>query len=191
MSENRPFPALAGHFLMAMPNIDDTRFDKAVIYIYAHSETAGAQGIMINRPTSKMSLGEILMQLNMTEFPPIDLPPILIGGPEQLTRGFILHTPDYTSAQTKAVTPEVSLTATQDILQDIMTGKGPAHFLVALGHCNWIRGQLEDEIMTNVWLTAPASADILFHEPFAKRWEKALGTLGVAPALLAGESGKA
>ena len=38
---------LTGRTLIAMPDMDDTRFDRSVILICAHSEE-GAMGLMVN-----------------------------------------------------------------------------------------------------------------------------------------------
>ena len=40
--------SLKDHFLIAMPSLDDTFFERSVIYICEHDDK-GAMGIMINR----------------------------------------------------------------------------------------------------------------------------------------------
>ena len=39
---------LAGHLLVAMPNMPDDRFSKSVIYMCAHNEE-GAMGLVVNQ----------------------------------------------------------------------------------------------------------------------------------------------
>ncbi|MFK4279717.1 YqgE/AlgH family protein, partial [Escherichia coli] len=39
----------------------------------------------------------------------------------------------------------------------------------ALGYASWEKGQLEQEILDNAWLTAPADLNILFKTPIADR----------------------
>lgn len=185
------FTSLAGQVLIAMPGIDDERFDKAVIYISNHTRESGAMGIVINYPAQKMSLYEILDQLSIPYYPLENPPAILLGGPDQMTRGFILHSNDYHSDLSVSIDKNISLTASQDILRDLIDGKGPKHTLIALGCATWTAGQLEEEIMSNIWLTAQGSIDLLFKTPYAHMWETALSSLGVSAPMLANDFGKA
>lgn len=185
------FKSLAGQFLVAMPSIDDLRFEKAVIYIYMHSPENGAAGLVINRLVAQMSFTEILDQLHISHESLKNPPPLLLGGPDQVSRGYILHSTDYRTDLTLPISTSVSLTATQDILEDIANQKGPQNFLVTLGCATWVPGQLEDEIMSNIWLTTQGSKELLFETPFNLRWNKAMEILGIEPILLSSFSGKA
>lgn len=190
-NELPPFTSLVGQILIAMPGIDDDRFDQAVIYVCSHTEEEGAIGLVINHPANQLTLKDITMQLQIEPLPDRADKPLFIGGPDQITRGFVLHSDDYRSVSTCSVADGISLTATQDIIKDIATGNGPRNSLIALGRSNWIRGQLEEEIMTNVWLTANPTYDLIFNTPYPKQWSAALALLGVQPELLAASAGKA
>ena len=48
---------IAGKVLIAMPDMDDARFDRSVILLCAHSED-GAMGLRINLPTEDVALSE-------------------------------------------------------------------------------------------------------------------------------------
>lgn len=191
--KNSSFNSLKGQLLIAMPGIDDLRFNKTVIYIYEHSLEFGAHGLVINKPAGKMSFQDILTQLKIKniELDENKIPQIFLGGPDQITHGFILHSDDYFRPETCFIQNSIALTSTQDILEDIAAGNGPEKSLIALGCASWIRGQLEDEIMSNVWLTVPADPDLLFQTPFSHRWEKAMEILGVNHFYLTNISGKA
>lgn len=190
MGKNGTFESLKGQLLVAMPQIDDLRFEKAVIYLYEHTPESAA-GIVINHPASRMGFNEILDQLKI-DHPPMDFAPtLLLGGPDKFTNGYILHTPDYRADTTLCVSDTISLTLTQEILLDIAHGKGPQKSLIALGCASWISGQLEDELMSNVWLTAPATDTLIFDVPFAERWAVVLNQLGIRSPYLSTEFGKA
>ena len=180
---------LTGQLLIAVPGIDDPRFNQAVIYIFSHTEADGAKGLVINKPAEKLSLKDILLQMKQTP-EHVDMP-LLFGGPDKITSGFILHSADYRTLSTHLVADDIALTATQDILHDIAVGKGPVEYLMALGCATWQRGQLEDELMSNVWLTAPTTHEILFHTPYENRWNMALKSLGVDAYRLSAQAGKA
>lgn len=185
------FTSLAGKLLIAMPNIDDERFEKAVIYVSAHTENDGAMGLVINRPADRIRFRDIVEQMGMIYKHADYEPDILLGGPTQLTRGFILHSDDYQSDTTLSHHQDIALTTSERILTDVVAGQGPKHFLLALGCATWIAGQLEEEIMSNVWLTTEVNSDLLFRVPYEHRWEMALSTLGVSAPLLFSEYGKA
>ena len=191
MRQLPPFTSLTGSLLIAMPDIEDRRFQHSVIYITQHTENEGANGLIINKPIPKISCQDILAQLRIKYDETISFPPVLEGGPDRKMQGFILHTPDCFYPETSAVTNEVHLTSTQEILLDIAQGKAPQDYLFAVGCCTWAPGQMEEEIMGNIWLTAPSSTEILFHTPYEERWEKALSLLKITPALFSARAGKA
>lgn len=182
--------SLMGQFLAAVPGIDDSRFNQAVIYIYEHSAATGAKGIVINKPTNKILFEDIFAQLNY-QLPKFPLPPVLVGGPEFLTNGFVLHSSEYHNQMTQPITTDVALTATQEILHDISGNCGPQEFLMALGCATWGQGQLEEELAGNVWLTAPASRQILFHTPHADKWDLTLKSIGIDSIRFSQKAGKA
>ncbi len=187
-----------GQFLIAMPGIGDPRFEQTVIYMCAHTEE-GAMGIVINRPMEDLDFATLLHRLEIVpEEKAQDIPeevrhtPVMVGGPVEPTRGFVLHSTDYFNPQiTLPVTPHVGLTATLDILHDMARGAGPRDVLIALGYAGWAPGQLESEIQQNVWLTCEADRDILFLSPIETRYEKALRKLGIDPGFLSADAGHA
>ena len=58
-------------------------------------------------------------------------------------------------------------TSRQMLLETLDTDKQPVDVLVALGYASWERGQLEQEILDNAWLTASADLNILFETPIS------------------------
>ena len=181
--------SLTGQLLIAVPGIDDARFNRSVIYIFSHSPDEGARGIVINKPAEKLFLRDVLPQTNLIQ--PLSNIPLMLGGPDKITSGFVLHSADYRVASTHIITEDTSLTATQDILSDIAREKGPQEYLLALGCATWQRGQLEDELMSNVWLTAGATHEMLFHIPYEDRWHMALKDMGIDSYRLSATAGKA
>lgn len=188
---------LDGQFLIAMPGMGDARFEKTVIFICAHS-AEGAMGFVVNKTLDAPSIPDFLSQLNIVNGEEIQkIPdtilqaPLYRGGPVEPGRGFVLHSPEYTSETTLPVSDGVSLTATLEILRAIATGKGPSKILLALGYSGWAGGQLEEEIAANGWLTVPSQNSILFDCDNATKYSEALKMLGVDPALLSGDIGHA
>ncbi|HZH10281.1 MAG TPA: YqgE/AlgH family protein [Microvirga sp.] len=191
-------PYLDGQLLVAMPGISDERFARAVIYICAHSPE-GAMGIVLNRLAANVTMPDLLIQLEIVpELERIHLPEqvgrmqVLLGGPVETSRGFVLHSPDYHIAQsTLPIDDSVCLTATIDILRAIAQGHGPRNAVLALGYVGWGAGQLELELQANGWLNCPADAELIFSTPADIRYEMALRRIGIEPAMLSMEAGHA
>ena len=193
-----PMSSLKGQFLIATPGMADERFAESVVYLVGHGED-GAMGLMVNHTLPDLNAGDIFGELELG--PPEELirvpervrdRAVLMGGPVETGRGFVLHSRDYFRADNSyEVNDEVGLTATLDVLRAIAFGPGPEQSLLALGYCGWAPGQLEDELRGSGWLTAPHSLDILFNVPVERRYEAALASIGVSRAALSGEIGNA
>ena len=183
-------PFLNGRCLVAMPGIADDRFEQAVIYVCAHTQE-GAMGLTINRPIKEISFNNLLSQLNMEPMSAPELPPVLAGGPVDVVRGFVLHSPEYVREATLPMGDLTSLTVTTEVIRDISKGAGPRRYLITLGYASWEAGQLEDEIKQNAWLAVDASDDLLFEQPMDQRWKNALKKLGIDPMNLSSLQGKA
>ncbi|WP_152045213.1 YqgE/AlgH family protein [Aureimonas psammosilenae] len=188
--------SLEGHFLIAMPGMEDERFARSVVYVCAHS-ASGAMGFIINK-AQPITFATLLAQLNIVkEEDAIRLPnstrdvSVCMGGPVERGRGFVLHTGDYSSESTVAISTGVSLTPTLDILKAISQGVGPDSALMALGYAGWGAGQLEGEIAANGWLTCKADDGLIFDTKLDGKYSRALALLGVDPAFLATEAGHA
>ncbi|WP_412058314.1 YqgE/AlgH family protein [Bartonella sp. DGB2] len=187
---------LNGQLLIAMPHMQDERFQRVVIYICAHSDE-GAMGIILNQ-RQEIKFPELLLQLGViNKEQSICLPeqtkqfPVRRGGPVEPSRGFVLHSDDYACETTISVTRDICLTATVDILKAMSRARGPERALFALGYAGWAAGQLEEEIFANGWLTSDANSAVLFDNHIENQYERCLAFLGVVPGFLASEAGHA
>jgi putative transcriptional regulator len=183
---------LTGRMLVAMPGIGDPRFERAVIFLCAHN-AEHAMGLAVNRPVQGLSVASVLKRLKIASS--ITLPDdlVLMGGPVERDRGFVLHTDDYASPQSSIpVIPGVSLTATPEVLEAIAGhNRRPRRSLLALGYAGWDAGQLELELQENVWLTCESDESLIFDDDYARKWERALAKIGVAAARLSSLAGRA
>ena len=189
---------LDGQFLVAMPGLLDARFSRSVIYLCAHSAD-GAMGIILNKAVDDLNMPDLLIQLDIaTEADAIRLRervghmPVLMGGPVDAKRGFVLHSDDFHIAQSTLIIDDgICLTATVEILRAIATGEGPANAVLALGYAGWQAGQLESEILANGWLNCPADPDLIFHTALDTKYERTLRSNGIDPARLSASAGRA
>jgi len=181
---------LTGQLLIAMPSMIDPRFEKTVLLVCSHGPE-GAMGIVLNRLFGDLSYQGLLVQLGVKVSETTPELSIHYGGPVDPVRGFVMHTTDYKRTGTTGITPSIALTATVEILQDIANGEGPSRATLALGYAGWAPGQLESELQSNGWLTAPADESIVFDENLETKWMRALAKIGVSPTMLASDSGHA
>lgn len=185
-----PDPCLRNQFLVAMPNVVGGEFDHSVTLLCEHGDN-GAMGLVINRPT-QIRLKSILQHIGIEDSPHVDAElPAYWGGPIQPERGFVVHPSGQQWDSTLAISAELAITTSKDILEAIAIGQGPQTFLITLGYAGWSEGQLENELMHNSWLNTPVDADIIFNTPATARWSQAARLTGINPALLTGEAGHA
>ena len=183
-----------------MPGLEDAFFARSVVYLCEHSER-GAMGLIINQ-ASDLTMRQL--------FDKVDLPlhrqditdtPVLLGGPVQTERGFVLHDPIHMDdpaqdggsiyASTLTVPGGLEMTTSRDVLEALSSGAGPRRVLITLGYASWGEGQLESELAENSWLTVPADLGIVFDTPLAERYDKALDLLGLKSWMLSPEAGHA
>ncbi|MAE90038.1 MULTISPECIES: YqgE/AlgH family protein [Salipiger] len=182
---------LTGKILIAMPGMGDPRFEHSVIYLCAHSEE-GAMGLIVNKPSADVSMAALLEQLSITPSPGLGPRQVHFGGPVEMGRGFVLHSPDYMSGLTTLqVNDGFSMTGTLDVLETIARGDGPANWMAMLGYAGWGPGQLEEELAANGWLVCDATPELVFETADASKWEAALNSMGVSAHLLSAEGGRA
>jgi putative transcriptional regulator len=182
--------SLANQLLIAMPGMQDPNFSTTVTLICEHNQD-GALGIVINRPLA-LKLGGLFEQLAVKDADAHAAEmPVLLGGPVGPERGFVLHGPGQQYEHSIAVSGDICLTLSRDVLDAIATGKGPDKSLVALGYAGWEAGQLEEEMLANSWLSVPATSQIVFDTPFADRWKAAAKVLGIDISRMSADAGHA
>ena len=182
---------LDGQVLIAMPGMQDPRFHRSVVYLCAHSGD-GAMGLILNKRADDLKLTDLFEKLEIPVAKTFGKAAVHYGGPVETGRGFVLHSSDYHVADaTMKVDDVTSMTATLEILHAMATNRGPDQAIVALGYAGWAPGQLEAELQANGWLACPADAELLFGDDSDKKWDKALAKLGVHPAMLSSQGGRA
>ena len=114
------------------------------------------------------------------------------GGPVETGRGFVLHSEDFSSADsTVSFGDGICMTATTDILRAIAEDRGPGRAMLALGYAGWGSGQLESELMRNGWLNCEVDPDIIFDAADDAKYARALARLGVDEVMLSSDAGRA
>ncbi len=175
--------------LIAMPTLNDSRFEKTVIYI-ANDDSTGTVGLVLNQP-HKLNMEQLLshFDLNKDMDPTVANQSVLMGGPQEVEHGFILHQGAAVWEKSSQLDHGLSMTVSEDILKALAKGEGPKKFIATLGYAGWEVGQLSREIQRNSWITIPHNEALLFDVGIEDMWTVALNTLGIAAESLSTEAG--
>ncbi len=189
---SQPPGYLTGRALIAMPGIEDPRFERAVVLICAHTPEL-AMGLTLNRPVDGLTVPSLMDRLGIKSHITVPKDLVLLGGPVETERGFVLHTDDYVSeGSSTKVSDGIALTGTREVLEAIAShDERPRRSLLALGYSGWGPGQLEREIRENVWLTCDPDETLLFGHDYEHKWSMALAKLGVSAERLSVQTGRA
>ncbi len=174
------------HFLIALPNLAGDYFANTVTYILEHNSN-GAFGLVINKPL-QLTLSDLFGE---DKFKGLDSSrvPVMDGGPVRQDSVFFLHEAGMEYKFTQQISSEISLTTSEDFISSLAKGEGPSNAITAMGYAGWDNGQLEREISENVWLLAPAKAEIIFGTPCEERAQKAAALLGIDLNLVSSNAG--
>ena len=147
--------SLSNQLLIAMPGLADPNFSSTVTLVCEHN-AEGALGVIVNRPTT-LNLGGLFEQLALTDADQeIANYPVLSGGPVARERGFVLHNPGATYDSSVAVSPDIHLTLSRDVLDAKVA-----------------RGLFDDGLVALEVLEAPRDHDPLYEvvDPDVQRYD--------------------
>ncbi len=156
-------------------------------------------GIIVNKAATDISMPDLLVQLDVApEADAIRLRervghmPVLMGGPVEGRRGFVLHTDDFHIQQSTLIIDDgICLTATVEILRAIASGEGPASAVLALGYAAGRRGSSRARSWPMAGSTAQADPALIFDTDLDAKYELALRANGIDPAMLSMSAGRA
>lgn len=172
---------LAPSLLLSMPQLIDPNFARTVVLLCEHA-AEGAFGLVVNRPAQVSAAEAVQFE------PPLqntnDLP-LLIGGPVEPQRGWILTATAPDGVDAREVGAGLFLSASPLLLRRVLTTRpAPRRTQVLAGYAGWGPGQLDAELAASAWLIMPVELDLIFEIPAAAAWETAIRRLGADPHLL-------
>jgi len=175
-------PLLAPGLLLAMPQLGDPNFSRAVVLMIEHSQT-GSFGLIINRQ-SAITVSTVLDALEIPWRGDADAL-VWEGGPVMPQSGWLLHAPaDGPPGEGSVdVAPGIVLSTSQQQLRSLAASP-PQHLRFVMGYSGWGAGQLEGELAQGAWLTVGATADLVFGTVPERMWEAAIRALGIEPTTL-------
>jgi len=177
---------LAPGYLVAAPGLRDPNFARSLVLMVEHTPD-GSLGFIVNRP-SPVTAGELLEQVDpalRAEAERRDLAgaSVMVGGPVQPERLWILHRPDPLSEpEGHLVLPgALAVGGSRELLEALVRAPTPSPFLLLLGYSGWGPLQVEREVTMGGWIPLPFEVALTFGVPFEARWDEAVKRLGLTP----------
>lgn len=171
---------LAPGFLLAMPQLGDSNFARAVVLMIEHSST-GSMGLVVNRQ-APLTLSDLAKSQSLRVSRGLLNEPVYVGGPVEPQRGFVLHDSDLVHERHEVV-PGLYLSVTMDALTPLLS-EGGQRIRFCLGYAGWGAGQLEQEISQGSWLFTEATSTAVLDADPEKLWDATVRGMGVDPAML-------
>jgi putative transcriptional regulator len=174
--------SIAPGLLLAMPQLDDPNFARAVVLMVQHSDQ-GSFGLVLNRP-SETPVIDVTAPMGMRwRGDPSAV--IWVGGPVSPESGWLLHesTVSLPAEGTLEVTEGISLSTSPENFRALVE-RPPRRMRFLAGYAGWGAHQLESELAQGAWLTADVTPEIVFDTPAERMWDVALRSLGIEPGSL-------
>jgi putative transcriptional regulator len=181
--------ALAPGFLVAAPALADPNFAGSLVLMAEH-HAEGALGFVVNR-AGPVKVADVLGSVDAdlrraAERAGRADDPVLIGGPVQPERLWILFRPGRIAPDAEGavlVSEGISLGGSRELLEALVRapGGGGDPYLLLLGYSGWGPLQLEREIAAGAWIPMPPHGDLVFDVALEKRWETAVRRIGLEP----------
>ena len=167
---------LTGTILVSTPSLSDEYLHKTMVFVCSHDKD-GAMGVIINKLIPNMNLKAIFKNLGI-DSSAIGNVETHFGGLEEVGRCFILHSDDYTSTVSTTITKNIAMTINSDIIRAVTSPGGPKKKIFCMGCCIWDTEQLENEVAASNWVPIEPDEALIFGNPRADKWSKALLKIG-------------
>ena len=178
---------IAPGLLLAMPQLEDPNFERAVVLMVEHTDQ-GSFGLILNHPTS-IPVAEVMSSLDIIWTGHADTV-VWYGGPVMPGSGWLLHPPGADPGDEGRVTvaPGIELSTSPAQLR-ALAAEPPSEMRFLMGYSGWGSRQLEAELATGSWLTAEATPQLVFGTPPERMWDAATRSLGIDPGTLVPATG--
>ncbi|MEM7447901.1 MAG: YqgE/AlgH family protein [Myxococcota bacterium] len=173
-----------GTLLVAAPDQVDRALERTVVLLAEHGED-GSLGLVINRPSHRRLDTIVADVCDIPDTRILSDVPVLHGGPHRPDSGWLVFDVRGENKPVEphlALTDELALTASPQVLVSLLSAQKIPQFLFALGYLAWQPGELELQVACTHWFVLPADASLVFDVPLERRWESALAShLGIPP----------
>jgi len=172
--------SLAPAFLVAMPQLLDPNFRRAVVLL-VHHDAEGTFGVVLNRPT-EITATDLCTTLEL-EWCGARAKGVGWGGPVQPQTGWMLFDADAAlgAGEVKDVAEGLGFAGSLDVLR-VLAQDPPDDLQLLLGYAGWGPGQLEAETIEGAWHVAAGEAGVVFDPDPAAVWQRQIARTDVIQA---------
>ncbi len=179
--------SLAPTFLVAMPQLLDPNFKRAVVLLI-HHDAEGTFGVVLNRRT-ELTAGDLCTTLSIGWHGEAEKE-VGWGGPVQPQTGWMLFGEESVTGleDVRFLGDGIGFAGSLEVLRELAEDP-PDDLQLLLGYAGWGPGQLENELAEGAWLLAPVSREVVFDVDSAHMWEHVVRSLGIEPSTLVATRG--
>jgi putative transcriptional regulator len=159
---------LVGRCLVARPHLEDPFFQRSVVYIY-ESTASGIAGVILNK-RNYLKFENICAQRGFA-FIGTQNPHVYCGGPVNESAILMLHSNDFGSTNTMSVTPHISISSDNLMIEKIAMDNTPSCWRIFNGCSIWHPKQLLGEIRSNSWLITDLTLTEIFDLDARTQWD--------------------
>ena len=147
--------------LVATRNLQDPLFERSVILMVPSTEPPLLAGLIINDP-AKMRVRDVFPQVRQLKGTQEKM---YLGGPvEPDELSVIFRAPSAPGSATR-VFDDTYVATGHDAIAGVLKDSRIADLRVIFGKSQWMRAQLDGEIMAGSWYVVPAKPDLVFSDP--------------------------
>lgn len=157
-----------GQLLVAHPNMLDPNFRRSVLLISAHTETQGAEGVIINRPLNK-HVSELVTDPTPEALANV---PVFLGGPVG-TNQLMFASFDWEERDSLCLNQNVALEEARQLAEHDHNS-----VRAFVGYAGWTAGQLENELRQHAWILQKPIRETLAPDRLPKLWFEIMRGLG-------------
>ena len=160
----------AGKLLVAHPNLPQRSLFANSVILITETGRSGTAGLIINK-ASENSLNQLIKDRALH----LDIgSPVYLGGPVNPSALLLLHSDEWYSSNTLQVPGGFAITSDDVMFSKFQDGNTPLFWRFCLGMAGWHRGQLEQEIKQESWLTCDPEPSIIFEHSGKSQWRRAV-----------------
>lgn len=161
-----PEQATSSFLLVASQQMPDPRFQKTVLLVTLHGNTAPI-GVILNSPQ------DITLDKMFPAYPTAKELSLFYGGPVNPDQVFYLVRGGDVTEGALAISKNVYLAFDMSLLGELLSGKRQYSDLrVMHGMASWAPGQLEYEIKQGGWYVMPFDHAVIFDHSPAEMWQE-------------------
>jgi putative transcriptional regulator len=174
--DSQPAPELAGHLLLAGPELLEATFRRTVVLLAQHSLDEGAMGYILNRPLNQ----RVADLMPDAELGPLGSAPVFMGGPVSADKMAFASLRWSRAKRQLRIQTHLSV---DDALHEMSLGREVRGFV---GYSGWGEGQLEKEMERRSWIATSPEKKVLTTRHPDSLWHEVLKGMGPLFGLIAG-----